>query len=114
MTFSTDAPPDNQGQGRSFSPTDLLCVSMGTCMMTIMGIAARRDGIDLAGTKVSLTKTMSAEPPRRIARVDVAMTLPSHITPEQRSSFERAALTCPVTRKPSPGRAGQPDLHDRR
>ena len=41
----TAAPVDNNGDGSSFSPTDLLAASLGTCMVTVMGIYAQKNGI---------------------------------------------------------------------
>ena len=38
---------DNGGTGSSFSPTDLVATALGSCMMTIMAIAAERMSIDL-------------------------------------------------------------------
>src|SRR5262245_60564507 len=38
--IQTDAPPDNQGKGGNFSPSDLLAASLGSCVMTVMGIYA--------------------------------------------------------------------------
>ncbi|CAN5951228.1 unnamed protein product [Sphagnum jensenii] len=57
----TDAPVDNQGQGASFSPTDLVGTALGTCMMTIMGMAAQRENLDLTGTKVQVIKEMATQ-----------------------------------------------------
>ncbi|WP_266367644.1 OsmC family protein [Tellurirhabdus rosea] len=93
-----DAPTDNNGRGEAFSPTDLVAASLGSCMMTIMGIAARRDGIDLTDSQMSITKIMSAEPPRRIARIEVHLTMqtPSELSESDRTKLERAARTCPV------------------
>ena len=45
----TDAPVDNQGEGKSFSPSDLLATSLSSCMFTIMGIAARTHGFSIDG-----------------------------------------------------------------
>ena len=47
--ITTDAPVDNQGKGKSFSPTDLLATSLGVCMTTVMGIRARELAVDLRG-----------------------------------------------------------------
>mgnify|MGYP006242739081 FL=1 len=57
--LSTDAPTDHDGLGESFSPTDLLATALGTCILTIMGIMARRRGWDLTDAKVSVEKTMT-------------------------------------------------------
>lgn len=96
-TLVTDAPADNEGRGGSFSPTDLLATALGTCMLTIMGIAARRHGLDLTGTTVRVVKTMVADPRRRIGRLDVTIRLNRRFTTDERRLLETAATTCPVT-----------------
>jgi putative redox protein len=92
----TDAPKDNMGEGASFSPTDLLATALGTCMMTIMGIVALREPLDLSGSKVHVTKEMSASPPRRIAKLTVEFDIPVPTTEVQRTKLQNAAMTCPV------------------
>ena len=62
--ISTDAPKDNMGKGESFSPTDLVASALGACMMTLMGIFAKRHSIDLDGTKINVEKEMSSDPRR--------------------------------------------------
>ena len=92
----TDAPKDNQGRGESFSPTDLVAAALGSCMMTIMGIAARSRGIDLVGLKCRVTKEMVQEPHRRIKRLETVFTFPKDLPEKERKILEQAALTCPV------------------
>jgi putative redox protein len=92
----TDAPLDNHGRGESFSPTDLVAAALGSCMCTIMGIVAQRDGLALEGALIRVEKHMAAAPPRRIARLTVAFTMPSGIDAAARTKLERAAHTCPV------------------
>jgi uncharacterized OsmC-like protein len=92
----TDAPPDNRGKGEHFSPTDLLGTALGTCTLTIMGIAARDRGIDLTGARLEVFKEMGASPRRHIAKLTVNFLLPEHLDEQQRKLMEQAALTCPV------------------
>lgn len=94
--IETDAPVDNHGKGERFSPTDLVAASLGSCMLTIMGIVAKRDGIDISGTAVAVEKHMTTELPRRIAKIVVAFTMPATVASEHRAKLERAAHTCPV------------------
>lgn len=94
--LSTDAPKDNMGKGESFSPTDLVATALGTCMMTLMGIAARSLNVDLTGTHITVQKEMVVTPMRRIGKLGVKITIPARLTAEQKEKLEKAALTCPV------------------
>src|SRR5690606_39993527 len=91
-----DAPPDNNGKGEAFSPTDLPCASLNSCMMTLMGILAEREKINLAGLTSEVVKVMATNP-RRIAEVHITFTHHNlDATNEQKEKLKRAALTCPV------------------
>jgi putative redox protein len=92
----TDAPVDNRGKGEFFSPTDLLATALGSCIMTIMGITARDNNIDIEGTKVDVTKIMASDP-RRVAEVIVEFTFPKkNFSTEEKQIVERVAGTSPV------------------
>jgi putative redox protein len=95
-TLFTDAPKDNMGEGKSFSPTDLVATALGTCMLTIMGIYSQRIGLDLTGTTVKVTKEMVTAPVRRIGKLSVEFTVPVPTTEEQQIKLREAALQCPV------------------
>jgi putative redox protein len=99
----TDAPVDNHGKGASYSPTDLLATALGTCMLTIMGIAATREDIDLKGTRVTVVKGMVADPLRRVGRLEVRFELPRIDELDVRERLEAAARTCPVAESLRPG-----------
>lgn len=92
----TDAPVDNHGKGQSFSPTDLVATALGTCIATIMGIVAERETIDLTGLRITVQKEMSAEPPRRIARLVTRIEMPKGLTEQQKAKLEKTAHSCPV------------------
>jgi uncharacterized OsmC-like protein len=96
-TIITDAPVDNNGKGEAFSPTDLVCAALGSCMMTIMGIVANRAAIDIEGIDIEIQKIMAAEP-RRIAEVVLNFTMPAGktYTDKEKAMLENAARTCPV------------------
>jgi putative redox protein len=96
--LDTDAPTDNQGKGERFSPTDLVATALSTCMLTIMGIVAERHGWSLEGCTTRVEKTMTTEPPRRIAQLTVWVTLPEGLDEQQRTVLRRAAEACPVKR----------------
>lgn len=101
--IETDAPTDNQGKGERFSPSDLLATSLGSCMLTIMGIKARDMNISLEGTEVNIQKFMKPEP-RRVSGIDVRFNFPSdlNLDEKQKTILERAALTCPVAKSIHP------------
>lgn len=94
--FITDAPPDNQGKGEAFSPTDLLATALGACAVTIMGIAANSHGFDIDGTTINIVKVM-ASAPRRVSEVKVEFIFPKNgYTEKQQTIIRLSAHTCPV------------------
>lgn len=95
-TVITDAPVDNNGKGEAFSPTDLVCAALSSCMMTIMGQVADREQIDMRGLKTDITKIMAASP-RRIAEIQIIFSHPNlQADDKQKQKLKNAALTCPV------------------
>ncbi len=98
----TDAPKDNQGNGEAFSPTDLVATALGTCMLTTMGIAAKRLNFDLTGARVRVLKEMVTQPSRRIGKLTVEIHGPGSATADQRRQLEAAAYACPVHRSMHP------------
>jgi putative redox protein len=92
----TDAPTDNNGKGEAFSPTDLTCASLNSCMMTLMGMLADREAIDLKGLRAEIVKIMASSP-RKIAEIQITFTHPDlKATDIQKEKLKRAAHTCPV------------------
>ncbi|WP_371363302.1 hypothetical protein SRRS_42320 [Sporomusa rhizae] len=94
--LTTDAPTDNHGRGEAFSPTDLLAVAYGGCILTIMGVAAETHGFSIEGAEVRTDKIMGTNP-RRIVELVVEITLPhNNYSPKERKIIELAARECPV------------------
>jgi len=101
--IETDAPTDNRGKGERFSPTDLLCVSLGTCIITTMGIRATDMGIDLTGTTIQIQKHMLGEP-RRVGKVDVILEFPGTLKLDEKDKtlLQRIGDNCPVQKSIHP------------
>ena len=93
--INTDAPKDNQGLGKKFSPTDMLCSSLASCILTIMAIAVEKNGIDIKNTIATVKKTMSSKP-RRISKIDIDLVFPRDYDSKIKTVLERAAKNCPV------------------
>ncbi len=96
-SLQTAAPRDNMGDGSSFSPTDLLAASLGSCMVTTMAIVAQREGIPFESAEFAAVKHMRSDP-RRVDAVPVRIRMPAGLSPDQRARLERAAHECPVSR----------------
>jgi putative redox protein len=92
----TDAPVDNKGKGEYFSPTDLVASALGSCIFTIMGIAAREHGFSIDGSSCGITKIMT-DKPRKIGeiRIEFDMTTNSY-TDKQKKILDHCVKTCPV------------------
>ena len=92
----TDAPKDHDGEGKDFAPTDLLASSLGTCIITIMGIEAKRRGWKLGKIKIDVYKIMTKEGPRKIKNLVLEIYMPSGLDPQKYKILQRVAEDCPV------------------
>lgn len=100
--LATDAPKDNQGEGASFSPTDLVGTALATCVLTTMAIVANRHGWKLEGATASVVKHMVADPVRRIGKLELTLRMPTGLDAKAREILERTAHTCPVHKSLAP------------
>lgn len=100
--LETDAPVDNCGKGEEYSPTDLVGTAMATCMLTIMGIYAQNNDVDIKGTKAVIQKEMTQQAPRMIAKLSTVIEVPLPSDHKSCSALEAAALGCPVHRSLHP------------
>jgi len=98
QTLTTDAPVDNGGKGAAFSPTDLVATAMGACMLTVMGLVAQRNNLNIDGLQVQVIKEMTADPVRRIGSLKTRLIFPpgKPLSATDRSKLEAAAKACPV------------------
>jgi putative redox protein len=101
--IETDAPTDNRGKGERFSPTDLVCTALGTCMATTMAIKATDMNIELSGLTVNVQKTMQNDP-RRISKIDVKVAFPPSLVLEEKDRIilQRTGDNCPVIKSLHP------------
>jgi putative redox protein len=100
-TIESDAPTDNHGRGEKFSPTDLLCVSLATCMLTTMAIKAVELQVDITHAKAEVTKYMLSNP-RRVGKIDVMLSLPATGSDDDRKILQKTGDNCPVMKSIHP------------
>jgi putative redox protein len=103
IVIESDAPTDNRGKGERFSPTDLVCTALATCMITTMAIKATDMGIELKDTQVDVKKYMASDP-RRISKIDVVVTLPAILDLDEKNKtiLQRTGDNCPVIKSLHP------------
>lgn len=95
-TILTDAPVDNHGRGEAFSPTDLVCTALATCIITTIGIWAQKEQLNFEGTRLEVKKTMQATP-RKIAMIEIEIHVSNkQLNAEQKAKIENIAHNCPV------------------
>jgi uncharacterized OsmC-like protein len=102
--FETDAPVDNQGKGERFSPTDLMATSLGTCMITVMGIKARSMGFDLDKVTVEVEKVMKPDT-RRVAAINLLFHFPENLNEvddKTKMILKNTGINCPVQKSIHP------------
>jgi putative redox protein len=96
QTIITDAPVDNKGKGEAFSPTDLMSTSLGSCMLTIIGIAAQTHQFNIIGTEIKIVKIMKSGP-RSVGEIIIEFTFPANnYSQKEKEIIEKAARACPV------------------
>lgn len=99
----TDAPKDNMGRGELFSPTDLLATSLGSCVLTLMGIAAGKLKVDLGKLRLTVDKEMASSPSRKIGRLTIDVYCSKSFPEDVTKKLEESALRCPVHESLHPG-----------
>ena len=101
--IETDAPTDNRGKGERFSPTDLVCTALATCMATTMAIKATEMNIELNGLIVDVKKNMESNP-RRISKIDVKVFFPPSLVLDEKDRIilQRTGDSCPVVKSLHP------------
>jgi hypothetical protein len=100
--LDTDAPLDNKGKGERFSPTDLFCTSLATCILTTMAIAAEERNWKFEGVTATIEKIMN-QTPRRIGEIKIHFIFPNlDYDTIMKEKIQRYAHACPVSRSLSP------------
>ena len=97
----SDSPLDNNGKGEAFSPTDLVATALASCMITIMAIAAEKNGINISETSASVKKIMGTNP-RTISDIVIEIKMSKDLALKDRKRLEKAALACPVNKSLHP------------
>ena len=84
------------GDGDEFSPANLLCVSLGSCMLLAIGAVAARNNLDLNGTELSVSFREEAKPFPHVASIDYVFDIPQRFEAVDMRRIENAADLCPI------------------
>ena len=96
VKITTNAPKEIGGEGKAFSPTDLFAASIASCMLTMMGMEAKKVGFDLKDAQAEVEKQMALSPVRRIGKLIIRIRCSRLPTPQVREKLEEAARKCPI------------------
>ena len=77
------------------NPGEMLAVSLGACMMTMVGFMAGKHGENAEGTTVDVIPQFD-DKHSRITGFELVFTFPAHFTPEQKEKYTKLAQGCPV------------------
>jgi putative redox protein len=94
LHFYTDAPKEHGGKGEYMSPTDLFAASLGSCVLTIMGIFAKKLQLPFQQVYADVEKTPS--PTGGIAEITIHVYYPHSIDASAKEKLEQAAKNCPI------------------
>ncbi len=100
-SLNTDAPVDNNGEGAYFSPTDLAATSLASCLLTVMGIYADQNNLELGEIECNLQKEMAANP-RRIKAITIEINWKTNLPENEIQNLKKIALNCPVAKSLHP------------
>lgn len=93
-TIYTDVSKEYGGLEEYMSPTDLLCVSIGSCMGSIMAMYAFKIGADITGLEILVGRELGAK--HQINSITIEVACPTLIDASTAERLERASLNCPV------------------
>jgi len=92
--FSTDVSEKWGGIGEYPSPTDLMAGSLGSCILSIMGMKANAMGFDMTGTTIEVEKVMNAQ--GKFEKFIITVDCSRAIDERTAEKLERAGRGCPV------------------
>jgi uncharacterized OsmC-like protein len=78
------------------SAGDLVAIGVAGCMLFTMGVQARHDKLDIAGTVVDVAFTMTDKPFPHMDSITLVFNMPHDYTPIERETLEKAAGRCPI------------------
>ena len=82
-------------EAKPFGPTDLLTVSLSSCIATYIDFVAQRNKFETPNVNVEIKKTMNADG-TKVEAFDTVVNFGNEYSSDQKAIIENAAKTCPV------------------
>jgi putative redox protein len=84
------------GEIEELSAGDLVATGVAGCMLFSMGVQARHDELDIKGTVVDVSFTMTDKPFPHMDSITLVFNMPRDYAPKEREKLEKAAGRCPL------------------
>lgn len=96
IVLHTDASAQSSAAGKAYTPVDMLVTSLGACMLSIMGMAARNHGVSIDGAEATMAYTQDAIT-HAVKTVTATFNFGGMtLTDTEKNILRAAARACPV------------------
>lgn len=95
-SWITDVSKEFGGIQEYGSPVDMLMGSLAACIVSVMGITAKKIGLGIQGTRVEVEYKYA--PDHTIEKINIIVRCPKQLDDAVTIQLEKACLKCPVHR----------------
>jgi uncharacterized OsmC-like protein len=96
LKYTSDGVVSDGGIGEFPSPIDWLMSGLGNCILTTMAIVATRNNANFVGTTMTIERTFTEPPRKRIATIDINIIFSEKYNDATFAKLKNAANACPA------------------
>jgi uncharacterized OsmC-like protein len=96
LIYTSDGIVSDGGIGEFPSPIDWLMSGLGNCILTTMAMVAARNNANFVGTTMTIERTFTEPPRKRIATIEINIIFPEKYNDAIFTKLKNAANACPA------------------